>query len=152
MVVFGDRSLSPGFDFGVDSANGTRNWARVGNDGLCLNYPGGQAWGAAFVTVGPPRRTDRTGRDFSSLRTLSFEMRGQQGNENVQVSIKDTTQPDNGREARVPVANLTTDWRVYTVPLTQFRATNLRQVYVPFQAIFGNAPANVCIRNIRYTN
>ncbi len=152
VVVFGDRSLSPGFDFGLDTANGTRNWAQVGNDGLCLNYPGGQPWGAAFVTVGTPRRTNRTGRDFSPLRTLSFEMKGQRGNESVQVSIKDATDADDGRETRVPVTNLTTDWKKYDIPLARFRTADLKTVYVPFQAVFGSAPANVCIRNIRYTN
>jgi hypothetical protein len=152
VVVFGDRSLSSGFDLGLDTANGTRNWARVGNDGLCLNYPGGQAWGAAFVTVGAPRRTGRTGRDFSATRTLSFEMKGQRGNESVQVAIKDATDADNGRETRVPVTNLTTAWKKYDIPLAQFRTADLKTVYVPFQAVFGNAPANVCVRNIRYVN
>ncbi|MGQ9866069.1 MAG: hypothetical protein ACUVSQ_07250 [Pseudanabaenaceae cyanobacterium] len=152
ITVFGDRSLSPGFDFGLDTANGTRNWAQVGNNGLCLNYPGGQTWGAAFITVGAPRRTGRTGRDFSAARTLSFEMRGQRGNESVQVSIKDATDADNGQETRIPVANLTTAWKPYDIPLAQFRTADLRTVYVPFQVVFGNAPANVCVRNIRYRN
>ncbi len=149
LTVFNGK-LSPGFDMGIDSEKGTRNWATAGKDGICLDYPGGQRWGAMFVTVGKPKNPPRPQRDFSAYRTLSLELKGKTGKESVAIGIKDNTDPDNGKEARAIANNVPKSWKKYQFPLSVFKTADLKNLYVPLQLVFGQQPTSLCVRNIQY--
>jgi hypothetical protein len=149
LVVF-DGKLSTGLDMGLNTANGTTNWATVKDNQLCLKYPGGQKWGALFITEGKPKNQPRTGRDLSSYKQISMELQSKSGKDGLQVGIKDSTDPDNGKESLVKVDNIPTQWKKYDFPLTSFKSADLKKVYVPLELVFGSKAADVCIRNVQY--
>jgi hypothetical protein len=149
LVIF-DGKLSAGFDMGLNTANGTTNWATTKGNELCLNYPGGQKWGALFITEGKPKNPPRTGRDLSTYRQISMELRSQSGKDSIQVGVKDANDPDNGKETLVKIVNIPTKSKKYEFPLSSFKTADLKQVYVPLELVFGSKAANVCVKNIQY--
>ncbi len=144
-----DGKLATGFDMGINTSGGVTNWATVKGGEICLSYPAGQKWGALFITVGKPKATGRTGKDFSAFKKLSLELKGSAGKETVLVGIKDAANPDNGKETRLP-AVLTTAYKKFEFPLTSFKTANLKTIYVPIELAFTNKPANVCVKQIQY--
>lgn len=149
LVIF-DGKLAPGLDMGLNTANGTTNWASVKDDGLCLTYPGKQKWGALFITEGKPKNSPRPSRDLSSYGKISMELRSKSGKDAVQIGIKDATDPDNGSETLVKISNIPTQWKKYDFSLTKFKTVDFKSVYVPLELVFSSLPADVCVRKIQY--
>jgi uncharacterized protein (TIGR03437 family) len=142
--------LQQGFDMGVNSSGNKTDWLLPDGDSLKMAYPSDQAWGAVFVTVGRPVDTNRPGMDFSSFATLLVEIKGDPG-QTFDIGIKDKDQPDNGNESKVTVV-LTSNWRVYAIPLTRFSGAKLDRIYVPTEFVFGGVNAvTAWVRNIAYT-
>jgi hypothetical protein len=148
LTVFNGR-LSTGFDMGINTSGGKVNWATVKGDEICLNYPSGQKWGALFITVGKPRDSGRAGKDMSSFKKLTFEIKGTVGKESVSVAIKDATDPDNAKETRIPIS-LTTAYKKFEFPLSRFKTADLKTIYIPLELVFSEKPANICVRQIQY--
>jgi hypothetical protein len=105
-----------------------------------------------FITVGPPRDPPRPGKDLSSYGTLSLELRGATGGEYVSIGVKDNTDLDNGRETKIPVRDLSTDWQTHTFDLSGFRTADLTRLYVVTEFVFepGTPAETVCFRRIQY--
>ena len=115
-----------------------------------MAYPSGQSWGAVFITAGKAKPQPRPGKDFSNYNQLSLELRGQAGGESVSIGIKDNKQLDDGFETKVPVSSLTTDWKSFAIPLSQFTDADLNNLYVVIEIVFAGTPETVCARNIQY--
>ncbi len=135
---------------GVNTSGGVTNWLTVENGEICMAYPSGQSWGAVFITVGKVKPPPRPGKDFSSNSQLSLELQGQSGGESVSIGIKDNSQPDDGTETKVLVSSLSTDWKTFTFPLSQFSGADLSNLYVVIEFVFADTPETVCARNIQY--
>lgn len=143
-------NLAPGYDMGVNTSGNLTNWLTVENGEICMAYPSGQSWGAVFITVGKPKQPPRPGKDFSHYTQLSLELRGQAGGESVSIGIKDNSQPDDGTETKVPMSGLSTSWKPFTFPLSQFTGADLSNLYVVIEFVFAGTPEAVCARNIKY--
>jgi uncharacterized protein (TIGR03437 family) len=145
-------TLSPGFDMGVSSSGIVTNWLVDERTHFRMSYPAGQSWGAVFVTVGAPVSSfPRRSMDFSACQTLLIEMRGEKGGEEVDIGVKDNTQPDNGTETKLRVS-LSANWRIYAFPLSKFVRADLKNLYVVTEFVFdGTAAETVFFRLIRYT-
>jgi hypothetical protein len=148
-VIFADGRLASGYNMGVNTSGGRTNWVSINQGAVCMAYPGGDLWGAVFITVGESTDPPRPGRDLSRYQRLSLELRAGRGRDSVLVGMKDSTDPDDGSETKVPVRDLSTDWKTYTVPLTTFRTADLRSIYIPAEFVFGHEPATVCFRKIQ---
>lgn len=96
-----------------------------------------------FENLGYPA----AGRDLSRYQTLSFEVKGTQGGETVEIAIKDRT--DNHREVRhtVTVSEGSTDWQLIELNLsTVFVGVDFTKIETISFAM--NQEQSVCIRNI----
>ncbi len=150
--VLEGSTLSSGFDMGVNSSGGRTDWLSNEGTSMKMSYPPSQAWGAVFITVGKPTPPPRPSQDFSAFDTLSVDMKGELGNEKLEIGIKTNDQADDGSEAKKKLA-LTSDWKTYSIPLKVFGNTDLRKLYVVSEFVFSGAESHtVYLRNIRYTN
>jgi hypothetical protein len=129
-----------GFNLGVDTSGQVRIWAIKEPGQLKLAYPAGQAWGAAFFTPGPAVDPPRPFTDFSRFEELVIEMRGETAGTRVEVGIKTNTQPDNGRETKIPVT-LSASWQTYTFKLDRFAGADTTRLYVVTEFVFAGAVA-----------
>jgi len=150
--------LSTHYDIGVDSdPDHEHEWMRPSNGELRMSYPDGQHWGSVFITVDKPRSSSRPWKDFSQFTKLSMEMRGEKGGEQVEIGIKNRTDPDNGHETRI-VRTLTRGYQRYDFSLNKFASKthlavpkDLEQLYVVVEFVYqGPRAETVYARNIRY--
>jgi hypothetical protein len=150
--IYYGPGLADGYDMGVNTSGGLTNWVTDMGGYMRMAYPGGQSWGAVFITVGPPTNYFRPGKDLSSYQTLSLELRGEVGGEDVWVGLKDNTDPDDGSERKILVSDLTTDWQTFTFPLSAFYTANLTRLYVVAEFVFepGTPAETVYFRHIWY--
>jgi hypothetical protein len=150
--IYVGAALTPGYDMGVDTSGGLTDWVTDMNGFICMAYPGSQAWGAVFITVGLPVDPPRPSKDLSSYQTLSLELRGGVGGEYVSVGLKDNTDLDDGRERKMQVSKLTPDWQTFTFPLASFDTADLTKLYVVTEFVFepGTPAETICFRHIQY--
>jgi hypothetical protein len=145
--------LSKGYDLGLNSSAGRTDWLEVikGDTGeICMRYPSGQTWGAVFIGVEKITPPPRAAKDFTGYRTLSVELRGQLGNERIEVGLKDNEDPDNGTETKRQV-RLTKAYKRHTLPLSRFTTADLSKLHIVTEFVFtGDQPLTVCARSIRY--
>ncbi|MBU0510076.1 MAG: hypothetical protein KJ638_00030 [Chloroflexi bacterium] len=137
---------------GVDTSGGLTNWVTNMDGYMCMAYPDVQSWGAVFITFGKPTDPPRPGQDLSSYQTLSLELRGEVGGEDVRIGLKDNKDRDDGNETKILVSNLTTSWQTCTFPLSGFYTTDLTRLYVVTEFVFdsGIPSETVCFRHIQY--
>ncbi len=151
-AIYVGSQLATGYGMGVDSSGGQTGWATNNNGEICMAYPSGQDWGAVFITVGNPSPPPHPAQDFSQYNTLSLQLRGNSGGEKVWIGLKDNTDADDGREVKIPVSNLTTEWQTFTFPLSSFSKADLARLYVVTEFVFepGTSAETVCFCNIQY--
>jgi hypothetical protein len=154
--IFVGPRLSAFYNMGVDSSGHKREWVAVRDGELKMLYPANQQWGTVFITVGKPADHGRSWKDFSEFKFLTLELRGEDGGEPVEISIKDRSAPNDG-ERRVSV-KLGTRYQSYSFPLADFASPRFRvprdldEIYVVAQFVFTRENARtVYARNIRYT-
>lgn len=150
-TIFDDRGLAVMYDMGVDTSHQRRDWLERTEEGMRMAYPADQDWGAVFITVGPPVDPPRPWKDFSSFGTLSVDLHGEVGGESLEIGIKDSTDPDTGRESRVLVSKLSTSWQTYQFPLALFETADMEGLYVVAEFVFSERAAQtVYFRNVEY--
>jgi hypothetical protein len=148
--IYYGSTLSRGLDMGIDASGHIRGWVSRGPDYLRISFPAHQDWAAVFITVGKPRKPPRPYRNFSSYRTLTVDMRGESGGEQVEIGIKSNKQPDDGSEAKETVT-LTKEWQTYPFPLKRFEGADLSHLYVITEFVYnGDKPETVYLRRINY--
>jgi exo-beta-1,3-glucanase (GH17 family) len=150
-IYYGPR-LAPGYDMGVNTSGGLTDWVTDMGGYMRMDYPGDQDWGAVFITVGPPEDPPRPSRDLSAYQTLSLELRGEVGGEDVWIGLKDNTDEDDGSETKIKVSGLTTDWQTITLPLSDFVTADPTRLYVVTEFVFeqGTPAETVYFRRIQY--
>lgn len=149
-VVMEEGRLTAGFDMGVNSSRGRTDWVATAPGEMTMSYPAGQAWGAVFITSGPPRDSGRSGQDFLAYRSLVIEMKGQRGGELVDIGLKDDTDRDDGGESKSRV-RLQTEWQRVEIPLPAFRTADLKRLYVVTEFVFeGAQPTAISVRRISF--
>lgn len=150
--IYNGPRLASGYDMGVNTSGNLTDWVTDLDGSMRMDYPPGQSWGAAFITVGPPTDPPSPGQDLSSYEALSLELRGEAGGEKVWIGIKDSTDPDNSKETKILVSDLTTEWQTFSFPLSKFVTADLTRLYVVTEFVFeiGTPAETVYFRNIRY--
>jgi hypothetical protein len=143
-------SLTKGFDMGVDSEKHVKKWVRKLPEYMEVAFPAYQEWAAVFITVGKPVDPPRNKwMDFSSYKTLSIEMRGEKGEELIEIGIKSNIQEDDGTETKVTV-KLIPEWKTYSFPLDEFKGADLSHLYVVTELVYnGTTPQTMHFRNIK---
>ena len=137
---------------GVNSSENKTNWVKSEDGQMRMAYPPDQSWGAVFITVGKPKQPPRPFRDFSAYSTLTIEMKGGVGGEELEIGLKTNAQPDDGSETKLPV-KLTSDWKQYRFPVARFDGADPDKLYVVTEFVFsGGAAATVFVRNISFSN
>jgi hypothetical protein len=152
LYIYYGTSLHSGFDMGVDSSSHQTGWVKNMNGYMKASYPKGQAWGVVFITVGQPAPLGfRKSMDLRQYKTLSVEMYGATGNEQVYIGMKGATQPDDGSETKI-LQRLGNQWQTYTFGLLNFKGVNLSQVYIPIEFVFRNniSPETIYFRRIKF--
>jgi hypothetical protein len=151
-VVYVGTGLTSGYDMGVDTSGGRTDWVTDRNGYIRMAYPGDQDWGAVFITVGEPTDPPRRGQDLSHYQTLSLELRGEVGGEQVWIGLKDNMDPDDGSETKIWVHGLSKEWQTYQFPLSAFRTADLQRLYVVIEFVFepGTPAETVNFRNVHY--
>ncbi len=155
--IFDQGPLSAYYDMGVDSwPEHKHDWVAGDGGEMRMAYPNGQQAGAVFVTVGKPTQSPRPWKDFSDFEMLSMELRGESGEERVEIGVKNRSDPDNGNEKRI-VERLTKDYRPYRIRLDDLRSGHLRipeglkQLNTVVEFVFqGPRAETIYARNIRY--
>ncbi len=151
LPIYVGTELSEGYDMGVNSSGGLTNWLFDLNGFMKMEYPENQTWGAVFITVGPPTEPPRPSQDLSLYTTLSVDLKGENGGEELEIGIKDNTDPDDGSETKIKVSGLTTEWQTYTFPLSDFTTADLTRIYVVIEFVFGGPYAQtVFFKNVEY--
>lgn len=151
-VVYDGNKLTIGYDVGVDSSERMHNWFKDRGNEFVMNYPGGQTWGAVFITVGKAKGfpQERQFKNFSNLKTLIISMKGAKGGEKVDIGIKDRTDPDDGSETKKTVT-LTNTYSEYRFALNEFSTADLQNLYVVTEFVFGNnSPCKVFVNSIKF--
>jgi len=153
-VVLEGGCIAPGFDLGIDTSEGERQWASPAEGALRLVYPVGQDWGAAFAFVDLAEWEHRAYIDLSDYSILEVELRGTGGREQIQVGMKDNDDPDDGNEPKRWLT-LQWDWKTYQFTLVNFRYgryADPARIYIPMELVFGrnwSGPVEVYIRSAR---
>jgi exo-beta-1,3-glucanase (GH17 family) len=155
-IFIENSGLSAYYDMGVDTSERQRSWLEAQNEFLRMAYPAGQYWGSVFITVGEPGQRPHPWRDFSEFKTLSIEMKGQNGGEEVEIGIMNRSDPANGHERRVR-RSLGREYQTYDIPLSEFASPHLsvpeglKQMYVVAEFVFeGRKARTIYVRNIQY--
>jgi hypothetical protein len=150
LPIYADQ-LTEGYDIGVDSSEGFTDWLTDLDGSMRMEYPSNQDWGAVFITVAPPADYSRPSVDLSSYNTLSIDLRGEVGGEEIEIGIKDNTDPDDGTETKIRVCNLTTNWQTILIPSERFDTADLSNIYVVIEFLFNGAQAQtVSFNNVKY--
>lgn len=148
--IYVGQEFTTGFDMGVDTDTKKRDWVSNQNGFMKMEYPSGQIWGAVFITIGKPQDPPRPFQNFIGYSTLSVEMKGENGNEKVDIGIKDNMDPDNGQETKRTIT-VTNDWEVYELPLREFSTADLSHLYVVIEFVFGGTNGRtVYFKNVKY--
>ena len=146
-------SLAGGYAINLNSSNNLTNWLSNDGSSLIMQYPGGQATnGYVFITYGPSIPPgNRPGQDMSGYQSLNIEMKGDPGSV-VYVGIKDSKQPDDGTETKIPIT-VSANYKTYSIPLSQFVGVNLKSVYLMTEWVFlGSNPQNLEVDNVFYSS
>jgi exo-beta-1,3-glucanase (GH17 family) len=155
IVVFDNGKLSAGYEMSVDSSEHLYNWLSQSNqDGsMRMDYPTSQSWGAVFISVGQLTDSSKPYKDFSKAQTLSLTIKGESGNEQFYVGLKDANAPQNSStEKRYLISNTTTLWQTYHFALDSFAPTNTSILNIPVEFVFsGSTPQTVYFKTIEFS-
>jgi exo-beta-1,3-glucanase (GH17 family) len=157
-VVMLNGLLATGLGMGVNTSKGQTSWVSNLDGQMTMNYPAGQDWGAVFITVGDPGDSPRITRDYSKFKTMVLELKGETGNEQVNIGVKTEADPDTGKEPKFNVTNLSTPWKEYRIPMTAFTdsapegTARLNHLYVVCEFVFGrsNSVETIYCKNIHF--
>ena len=149
-VILSGTQLTAGYGLGVNTSGNRTDWVSLDpTNGIQMQYPASQDWGAVFITVGEPGNAPHPSIDLSDNKFLVVELKGPSGGQ-IQVGVKSATDPDTGAEIKQSVA-LTGDWQTQVFPLGGFAGEDLGHVYVACEFVFsGPSPLAISVRSVRY--
>lgn len=108
-------------------------------------------WAAAMFVVDTLGTYNRASKDFRDFKSIQLELRGEQGDEELQFALKDKFDPDDGTESRVEL-QLTTNWEIYTFDLREnFMTADLKSLNMLAGFVAMNTKeTKFYIKNIRF--
>lgn len=106
-------------------------------------------WSVFFLRNRPRAMVDRPAKDFSQYRAVRVRMKGAEGGEEVLLSMKDSTDPDDGTESRQELT-LSADWVDYEIPLSVFESANLEEIFAPLQFIFLGGGGSISVSEVEF--
>ncbi|MCX6620780.1 MAG: hypothetical protein NTY38_06820 [Acidobacteria bacterium] len=150
LSILSGATLASGYSIGLNTSGNRTDWLTQDGNSIIMQYPAAQAWGAVFITFGPAVPPgNRPGRDLSACQSLVLEMSGSPGT--VEIGIKDSGQPDDGNETKIPV-QVSSEWQTVTIPLARFTGADPKRVYVFVEFVFGGPSTQTLrVRGIKYT-
>ena len=130
-----DGKLVSGYTYEYASSSPITNPVTVENGYASFYYPDNTLdWSATLITIGA-----LNGRisymDFSKYSTLTLEMKGKNGGERFEVTMKDIIDPTDGSEKRASVT-LTDQWQTYKFKLSEFETADKSMIHVPLALVF----------------
>ena len=157
--IYVGKALTEGFDMGVNTSGSKTDWVEDHEEYMECRYPEGQGWGAIFITVGTATedKEKRETKDFSKYKFLTLDIKGEEGGEKVSVGFKTRNDPDDGKEPKYALKEITKEWKKMKIPLSKFDRgkeswkNRLKTTYVACELVFeGKSARTVSYRNIRY--
>ena len=106
-------------------------------------------WSVAYFRHPSNAMIERPSKDYSSYKSLKLELKGAKGGESFFIALKDAKDPDDGSESRVPIT-LTKDWKIYEIPLSEFKTANLKELFIVTSFVFLDGEQNFSVRNIEF--
>ena len=108
-------------------------------------------WAAAMFVVDTLGMYNRASKDFSDFKSIQLELKGEHGDEMIQLGLKDKFDPDDGTESRVDL-QLTPNWETYTFDLRKnFPTADLKYLNMLAGFVAMNTKEmKFYIKNIRY--
>ncbi len=73
-------------------------------------------WAAAMFIVDTLGTYNKAGKNFSEFNSIQLELKGEHGDEKLQLVLKDKFDPDDGTESKVDI-QLTTNWQTFKFDL-----------------------------------
>ncbi len=134
----------------LDSAarnNARRLRSEQREDSLHVNYPGGADWAGLFFVV-RGSSNQRPSQDFSMYDKLVLELKGDAGDEIIDVNLKDRDDPDDGTQTNIEL-QLTDQWKRYEIDLTAFETADLKKLNL-LAFLFYKEPQSFSVRTIRF--
>ena len=123
---------------------------RIGGE-LLVDYPGGAEWASVYWVPQSVATSGRQHMDFSAFTKLHLELKGETGDETVDVLVKDADYPDHLEPISVQL-QLSDEWQTYEIDLNEFAPNDLSRLHVVLG--FSIYPADdalvFAIRNARY--
>lgn len=136
------------YEAGYDDANSEGFALSYGLTEISLKAPNSD-WAVFYVRNRSNAFADRPAKDFSAFKSMSLTLKGAIGGEEVFISMKDSSDPDDGLESKHPLT-LSGDWETYTIPLSVFETADLTDLFVPVQFIFYGGGDEISVRNIEF--
>ena len=93
--------------------------------------------------------SEKPTKDFSDYRAVKLNLKGAVGGEEVWISLKDSTDPDDGSETRVALT-LNAEWTIYEIPLSAFETADLTDVFAPMQFISEGDSITFSVREMEF--
>jgi len=108
-------------------------------------------WAAAMFIVDSLGQNIRASKDFSAYTIIELELRGENGDENLKLALKDKFDPDDGTESTVDM-QLSKDWQFYKFNLRQnFPTADLKNLHQLSGFVALNTKElKFYVRNIRF--
>lgn len=108
-----------------------------------------EPWGVVYWFLGNGVVDPNRVKDFSKFETLKIKLRGVKGGENISISLKDTSNPTDGSETKVPLT-LTNEWKSYEIPLASFAPTRIDQLFQVAAIIVENQACTIEVESIEF--
>jgi hypothetical protein len=137
------------FNEGYDTADtGIVRFQTYGINALNLEFPKVD-WAVAYFRNHSNTLVERPTKDYSDYKSLKIELKGNIGGETVFIALKDDTDLDDGSETKIPLT-LTSKWKTYTIPLSEFKTANLKKLYIVASFILEGKSETISIKTIEY--
>jgi hypothetical protein len=136
------------FDAGYASFNGESVDGFFGINQMDY-YPPDTEWSVAYFRHPSNAMIERPSKDYSSYKSLKLELKGAKGGETFFIALKDSNDPDDGSESRIPIT-LSNKWKTYEISLSEFKTTNLKELFIVTSFVFLKGEQNFSVRTIEF--
>lgn len=150
--VFINGKTTNGFELhhASNTNQGVDNPFDFQDDYTIFNYPQNQLkWTVFYIQVAALQgRVEEI--NLSEFSKVIVEMKGAQGDEQFQMTMKDILDPPDGSESRVTM-NLTDEWATYEIELDQFQTADMKTISMALGFIFiGDKGQSIHVRSIKF--
>lgn len=134
---------------GTADSNNNLLWEYMGVNEYLINYPANMEWGFHYFVHRHNHSQLKVGKDYSKYKTLELELKGIKGGELVEIVIKDLDDPEDDSATKIPLT-LTTEWKTYQIPLSEFKTADLTKLHVVVGFKFEGGARSIRVRKIEY--